>query len=54
MRSRLKNRLSEMTERRRRLIKYMYKKEENLDKFEADYPVTIVAKQEVTAKFSVS
>lgn len=44
VRSRLKNRLQEMTERRRRLIKYMYKKEENLDKFEADYPVTIVAK----------
>ena len=42
-----------MTERRRRLIKYMYKKEDNLDRFEQEYPVTIVQKQEVTAKFSV-
>ena len=38
--------------RRKRLIKYMYKKEENLDKFEGEYPQTIEAKSEVTSKFS--
>ena len=32
--SRLSNRLNEMTDRRRRLIKYMFKKENKLDQFE--------------------
>ena len=41
-----------MTDRRRRLIKYMYKKEENLEKFESEYPLTVKAKGEVTNKFS--
>ena len=30
----------------------MYKKEENLDKFEGEYPQTIESKSEVTNKFS--
>lgn len=38
LRLRLTNRLQEMTERRRRLIKYIYKKEEKLDKFDVEYP----------------
>lgn len=33
--ARLNNRLSEMTDRRRRLIKYMFKKENKLDQFES-------------------
>lgn len=41
-----------MTDRRRRLIKYMYKKEERLVAFDAEYPETIRRKQEVTNKFS--
>ena len=32
---RLTNRLSEMTDRRRRLIKYMFKKENRIDQFDA-------------------
>ena len=43
-----------MTERRRRLIKYMYKKEDNLERFESEYPITITAKSEITNKFSTS
>lgn len=43
-----------MTERRRRLVKYMYKKEDNLDRFESEYPATINGKAEVTNKFSTS
>ncbi len=31
----------------------MYKKEEKLDKFDAEYPVTVKGKSEVTSKFSV-
>ena len=42
-----------MTERRRRLIKYMYKKEDKLELFEPEYPQTIKGKSEVTNKFSV-
>jgi len=34
MQNRLSNRLNEMTDRRRRLIKYMFKKENKLDQFE--------------------
>ena len=52
MQRRLKNRLSEMTDRRRRLIKYMYKKEGRLDQFEEQYPETIRRKDEVIHRFS--
>ena len=41
MRKRLANRLTEMTDRRRRLIKYNYKKEEKTHLFESQYPETI-------------
>ena len=44
---RLTNRLSEMTDRRRRLIKYMFKKEGRLDQFDSQYPATIRRKDEV-------
>lgn len=43
-----------MTERRRRLIKYMYKKEDNLERFEPEYPKTILAKADITNKFSTA
>lgn len=49
---RLGNRLSEMTDRRRRLIKYMFKKEDKLDMFEKEYPTMIKKKEEVINKFS--
>ena len=49
---RLGNRLSEMTDRRRRLIKYMFKKEDKLDMFEKEYPSMIKMKEEVINKFS--
>ena len=54
MKMRLQNRLNEMTERRRRLIKYMYKKEDNLERFEPEYPKTILAKADITNKFSIA
>lgn len=41
-----------MTDRRRRLIKYMFKKEGKLDAFEGQYPLTIRRKEEVIQKFS--
>jgi hypothetical protein len=53
LRSRLLNRLDEMKERRRRLIKYMYKKDDKLAQFESDYPTTVAQKHEITGKFSV-
>ena len=46
-RERLGNRLSEMTDRRRRLIKYMFKKENKNEQFESQYPVMIRRKDEV-------
>ncbi len=52
MQRRLSNRLSEMTDRRRRLIKYMYKKENRMDQFEEQYPETIRRKDEVIHRFS--
>ena len=52
MHRRLANRLSEMTDRRRRLIKYMFKKESRLDQFEMPYPETIRRKDEVIRRFS--
>ena len=44
---RLGNRLNEMTDRRRRLIKYMFKKENKHEQFEGQYPVMIRRKDEV-------
>lgn len=41
-----------MTDRRRRLIKYMFKKEEKLDQFDKEYPLTIKRKEEVINKFT--
>jgi len=52
MRKRLANRLNEMTDRRRRLIKYNYKKEDKQHLFEAQYPETIRRKEQVIQKFS--
>lgn len=49
---RLQNRLGEMTDRHRRLLKYTYKKDDKLPKFEAEYPVIIEGKTDITAKFS--
>ncbi len=48
----MQNRLNEMTDRRRRLIKYTFKKEDRMAQFESEYPETIGRKQEVTDKFS--
>ena len=36
-----------MTDRRRRLIKYMFKKEGRIEQFDAQYPTTIRRKNEV-------
>jgi len=47
----MQNRLNEMTDRRRRLIKYTFKKENRLQDFEKEYPDTILKKREVTNKF---
>ena len=52
MQRRLSNRLNEMTDRRRRLIKYMFKKEGRLDQFDQQYPITIKRKDEVIHRFS--
>ena len=52
IRKRLAHRLKEMTDRRRRLIKYNFKKEEKAHLFEAQYPDTIRRKEHVIAKFS--
>ena len=41
-----------MTDRRRRLIKYMFKKEGRLDQFDQQYPITIKRKDEVIHRFS--
>jgi len=41
-----------MTDRHRRLLKYTYKKDEKLPRFEQDYPLIIEGKTEITAKFS--
>jgi len=41
-----------MTDRRRRLIKYNYKKEEKSHLFETQYPETIRRKEQVILKFS--
>jgi hypothetical protein len=41
-----------MTDRRRRLLKHLYKKEERLFMFEQDLPQIIQMKKDVTHKFS--
>lgn len=41
-----------MTDRRRRLIKYMFKKEDKLSQFEEQFPITIKRKEEVIKKFT--
>ena len=48
----MQNRLNEMTDRRRRLVKYMFKKEDRLAAFESEYASAINSKQDVTGKFS--
>ena len=52
MRKRLAHRLNEMTDRRRRLIKYNYKKEDKAQLFESQYPDIIRRKEHVIRKFS--
>ena len=41
-----------MTDRRRRLVKYMFKKEGRSAEFEREYPITINKKDEVIQRFS--
>lgn len=45
-------RLKEMQDRRRRLIKYLYKKEDKYDQFEEGYKTSISKKKEIIVKFS--
>lgn len=49
---RLQGRLNEMQERRRRLIKYLYKKEGKLNDFEEGFQVSIQKKSTIIKKFS--
>lgn len=49
---RLQGRLREMQERRRRLIKYLYKKEGKLDEFEEGFHQSISKKSTIIKKFS--
>ena len=49
---RLEGRLHEMQERRRRLIKYLYKKEGKLDEFEVGFHQSISKKSTIIKKFS--
>lgn len=49
---RLQGRLNEMQERRRRLIKYLYKKEGKLNEFEAGFQQSIQKKSTIIKKFS--
>jgi len=50
---RLEGRLHEMQERRRRLIKYLYKKEGKLDEFEEGFHQSISKKSTIIKKFSL-
>ena len=52
MTTRLQNRLNEMLHRRRRLIKYQFKKENKIEQFETVYPSQIQRKEEVIKKFT--
>lgn len=49
---RLQSRLNEMQERRRRLIKYLYKKEGKLNEFESGFKQSIAKKTAIIKKFS--
>lgn len=49
---RLEGRLNEMQERRRRLIKYLYKKEGKLQEFEEGFKQSISKKSTIIKKFS--
>ena len=49
---RLEGRLTEMMERRRRLIKYLYKKDGKLHEFEEGYNQSISKKSSIIKKFS--
>lgn len=49
---RLQGRLNEMQERRRRLIKYLYKKEGKLNEFESGFQNSISKKSTIIKKFS--
>ena len=49
---RLEGRLHEMQERRRRLIKYLYKKEGKLEEFEEGFHQSISKKSTIIKKFS--
>ena len=49
---RLEGRLTEMQERRRRLIKYLYKKEGRLHEFEEGYKQSISKKSTIIKKFT--
>lgn len=49
---RLEGRLTEMQERRRRLIKYLYKKEGRLHEFEEGYKQSIAKKSTIIKKFT--
>ena len=49
---RLEGRLIEMQERRRRLIKYLYKKDGKLNEFEEGYNQSISKKQAIIKKFT--
>lgn len=51
---RLQGRLSEMQDRRKRLIKYLYKKDGKLNEFEEGYNQSISKKQAIIKKFSSS
>jgi hypothetical protein len=49
---RLEGRLGEMQERRRRLIKYLYKKEGKINEFEEGFRQSISKKSAIIKKFS--
>lgn len=48
----MESRLKEMQDRRRRLIKYLYKREEKLDQFESGYKEQVEKKSAIVEKFS--
>ena len=49
---RLQGRLNEMQDRRRRLIKYLYKKEGKINEFEDGFQQSILKKSAIIKKFS--
>jgi hypothetical protein len=51
LRPRLENRLNEMLERRRRLLKMLFKNEGRLVEFHEQYPDIIKKKKEIIEKF---